>query len=105
MIVYGIVFNLWLVIVMIDLKINLIVVIFIFTALIGLIRQYLGYRLDIASWKISYLKQRIEASVNRKEKFHLRSMIVLKFLDYLNLVLIILFLVTPIFINFIVNLQ
>lgn len=86
---------------MTDLNINCIVAIIIFTGVVGTTRQYLGYRLDITSLKISQLVERINDSSSRKDKFYLRSMIVLKFLDYLNLVLIIIFLVIPIFRNFI----
>ena len=86
---------------MIDLKINCIVAIIIFAGVVGTARQYLGYRLNITSLKISQLVERINDSSSRTDKFYLRSMIVLKFLDYLNLVLIIIFLVIPIFMNFI----
>ena len=88
-----------------ELRPNYILVIIIFLIIVRLTRQYIGYRFNVASWKINYLAQRIKNSSKRKEKIFLQSIIVLKFLDYLNLMLIVVFLVLPIFINLIKPVQ
>lgn len=81
---------------MIDLKPYFIGIVILFTIFTRITRQYLGLRLNITSWEKGKLRERINKTSNRKERLYLKLIIVLIFMDYLNFVLITIFLVIPI---------